>query len=56
MSTNGFRAFCQHTANPLHVLCRLISLGFSRATAAQLAHWYEVNLYRRSFLQTRKEA
>ncbi|WP_243547248.1 hypothetical protein [Pseudodesulfovibrio tunisiensis] len=42
----GFRNFCQHVFNPLHVFCRLRQVGFSGRFARRFCRMYERNVYR----------
>jgi len=44
-----FRHMCQHVLNPLHVFCRLRSLGMSRQVARNVSRAYELSLYRFMF-------
>lgn len=41
------RSFLQHTLNPLHVYCRLRTIGISRETAVTVSNYYERAVYRR---------
>ncbi|MGE4194329.1 MAG: hypothetical protein AB7E51_13130 [Pseudodesulfovibrio sp.] len=44
---NGLRSRLQHRLNPLHVYCRLRSLGLAHRTASAVSLCYERALYRR---------
>lgn len=43
------RNYCQHVLNPLHVFCRLRSLGVPQVAARSVSWVYEVSLYRFMF-------
>ncbi len=44
----SFRNFIQHHLNPLHVYCRLRSLGFAGETARKVSTCYERAIYQRT--------
>ncbi len=35
----------RHYLNPLHLYCRLVSVGINRKTARSLSQWYEKTIY-----------
>lgn len=43
-----FRDFIQHHMNPLHIYCRLRSLGLAGATARKVSTCYERVIYQRT--------
>ncbi|MCJ2163595.1 MULTISPECIES: hypothetical protein [unclassified Pseudodesulfovibrio] len=43
----GIRSRLQHKLNPLHVYCRLRTLGLAHGTATAVTWCYERALYRR---------
>jgi len=43
------RHYCQHVLNPLHVFCRLRSLGMPQVAARSVSRVYELSLYRLMF-------
>ncbi|MBG0791085.1 MAG: hypothetical protein H0S80_11370 [Desulfovibrionaceae bacterium] len=43
---NGIKQRLQHRLNPLHLYCRLRSLGMPHTAAARLSRCYERALYR----------
>lgn len=42
----SLRSRLQHHLNPLHVMCRLRSMGLNPATAKGMCRAYEILLYR----------
>lgn len=44
------REFLQHKFNPLHVYCRLVSLGFQETSARRICYAYEGLVYKRTWL------
>jgi len=42
----SLRSHLQHTLNPLHVYCRLRSMGMAHKSAHAVTHCYERVLYR----------
>lgn len=42
----GIRNRLQHRFNPLHLYCRLRTIGLAHATASRLSRCYERALYR----------
>ena len=45
----GFRFFCQHRLNPLHIFCRLREMGLSLGFARNVSRIYELSVYRFMF-------
>lgn len=40
----------RHYFNPLHVYCRLLTIGVNRTTARSVSKWYEKTVYNNSIL------
>ncbi|MBN2140658.1 MAG: hypothetical protein PHV85_05335 [Desulfovibrionaceae bacterium] len=46
---SGLRSRMQHSLNPLHLYCRLRSLGLAAAKAQRMCSFYERLFYRPMF-------
>lgn len=51
----GFRLTIEHYSNPLHIMCRLINIGFSPKQARTICHWYETHIFKYIYRDLRRK-